>query len=103
MAEFNAKKDYYNILRVPEDATAEEIARVYRQQAGKRHPDRGGSEDDMKSLNEAYKVLSNNETRKAYDEKRGIEPHHEPHDHNEPRAHSSRPPHTSPAFDMESV
>jgi len=38
--------------------------------AGRRHPDKGGSEEEMKLLNEAYRVLRNDETRRQYDAER---------------------------------
>jgi hypothetical protein len=99
MAEFNAKKDYYRILRVDEDATAEEITRTFRQEAVKRHPDRGGNEEDMKALNEAYTVLSDTETRRAYDAKRGIDSAREERRHTD---HDGRRP-TTPGLNIESV
>jgi hypothetical protein len=38
--------------------------------AARRHPDKGGSEEEMKSLNEAYCVLRNKEARHEYDVQR---------------------------------
>ena len=70
MQKYDSSKDYYRVLGVRRDASSAEIDRAYRSQARKRHPDRGGSEDEMKSLNEAHDVLSDNETRNAYDEER---------------------------------
>ncbi|HXG94041.1 MAG TPA: DnaJ domain-containing protein [Blastocatellia bacterium] len=70
MAKFDATKDYYRELGINEDATKEEIERAYRAEARKRHPDGGGSEEDMKSLNEARDVLGDPETRRAYDSER---------------------------------
>ena len=62
--------DYYAILGASEDASAREIEREYKRQAHKRHPDRGGTEEDMKALNQAYSVLRDQDSRKAYDEER---------------------------------
>ena len=67
---FDAKKNYYAELGVRESATAEQIERAFRDEARKRHPDRGGSEERMKRLNEAHDVLSNADTRRAYDSQR---------------------------------
>lgn len=64
---FDSKKDYYGELGIAEDATTENIDRAYRTEARKRHPDGGGSEEEMKSLNEARDTLSDPETRRAYD------------------------------------
>jgi hypothetical protein len=70
MAKFDPNKDYYNELGVEWNATKDEIDRAFRNEARKRHPDGGGSEEDMKSLNEARDVLSDPETRRAYDTER---------------------------------
>jgi len=64
------KRDYYEILGAREDASAREIERLYKHHARIRHPDRGGAEDDMKALNEAYSVLGNAPARRAYDDAR---------------------------------
>lgn len=66
----NAKPDYYAILGAREDASPREIERLYKQLAHKRHPDRGGAEEDMKALNEAYQVLHNEGARREYDTRR---------------------------------
>jgi DnaJ domain len=63
-------KDYYEILGVSEDASRAEIDRQYRRQAARHHPDLGGNEESMKSLNEAYGVLKDHSLRKDYDLKR---------------------------------
>jgi preprotein translocase subunit Sec63 len=61
------RPDYYAILGAGEDASRREIAQLYKRQAHKRHPDRGGAEEDMKALNEAYEVLHNEKSRHEYD------------------------------------
>lgn len=66
----NAKPDYYAVLGASEDASPREIERLYKRLAHQRHPDRGGAEDDMKALNEAYQVLHNESARREYDDQR---------------------------------
>ena len=63
-------RDYYEILGVARNATAEEIKRAFRKQALKYHPDRDhedGAEERFKEVNEAYETLSNPEKRATYD------------------------------------
>jgi hypothetical protein len=61
------KKDYYEILGAGADEPRAEIERRYKRLASERHPDRGGSEEEMKELNEAYGVLRDAAAREAYD------------------------------------
>ena len=62
------QKDYYKILGVSDDASAEEIKKSYRKLAFQYHPDRNpGNEEMMKELNEAYAVLSDPGKRREYD------------------------------------
>ena len=70
MSQFDASKDYYSILGAGEDASAGDIERLYKRKAVQHHPDRGGDEEEMKSLNEAYGVLRDEETRRVYDAER---------------------------------
>ena len=70
MNQVDSIKDYYGVLGVSEDATREEIDRQYKREAHKHHPDRGGNEERMKSLNEAYAVLKDTESRQTYDQGR---------------------------------
>jgi len=63
----NRASDYYEILGASEDASARDIERLYKRAAHKLHPDRGGAEEDMKALNEAYSILHDERTRKEYD------------------------------------
>lgn len=67
MSQFDSNKDYYGVLGIDKDASQAEIERQYKRQASKHHPDRGGSEERMKSLNEAYSVLKNSTLRNSYD------------------------------------
>jgi molecular chaperone DnaJ len=60
--------DYYDILGVKRDASADEIKKAFRRLARKHHPDAGGDEEKFKQINEAYEVLSDKEKRAQYDQ-----------------------------------
>ncbi len=64
-------KDYYHILGVSKNASAEEIKKTYRKLALKYHPDKTkgdkAAEEKFKEISEAYAALSNPEKRKEYD------------------------------------
>ena len=70
MNQFDSNKDYYGVLGVDKRASQREIDRQYKRQAAKHHPDRGGNEEEMKSVNEAYGVLKDAALRRAYDASR---------------------------------
>ena len=63
--------DYYKILGLNKNASAEEIKKAYRKMALKYHPDRNKdnkeAEAKFKEVNEAYAVLSDPEKRQQYD------------------------------------
>lgn len=67
MSQFDPEKDYYSVLGAESRASRSEIERLYKRLAQRHHPDLGGDEENMKSLNEAYGVLRNDATRRAYD------------------------------------
>lgn len=62
-------KDYYKILGVEKNASADEIKKAFRRLAHKFHPDKqGGDEAKFKEVNEAYQVLGDEDKRKKYDQ-----------------------------------
>jgi curved DNA-binding protein len=65
-------KDYYKILGVAKNASADEIKKAYRKLALKYHPDKNPNnktaEDKFKEINEANEVLGDPEKKKKYDE-----------------------------------
>ncbi len=71
-----AKRDYYDTLGVPKNATEEDIKKAYRKLAMKHHPDRNQGEGDdakkseekFKEAKEAYEMLSDSQKRAAYDQ-----------------------------------
>ena len=72
MRSFDPIKDYYQELGIDRHANMEQIKRAYHARARTSHPDLGGSPSAMRELNEAYEVLSDPATRKAYDSELGI-------------------------------
>jgi len=64
-------KEYYHILGVRPDASAEEIKKSYRELALKYHPDRNNGdpqcEERLKEITQAYHVVGNEERRRRYD------------------------------------
>jgi DnaJ-class molecular chaperone len=64
-------KDYYKILGVERNASADEIKKAFRRLARKHHPDMNpgdkSAERRFKEINEAYEVLSDPDKRRKYD------------------------------------
>lgn len=63
-------RDYYEVLGVARDASADEIKKAFRSRARDVHPDTSdhdNAEELFKELNEAYEVLSDPEKRASYD------------------------------------
>lgn len=64
-----SKRDYYEVLGVSKDASADEIKKAFRKAAVKHHPDKeGGDESKFKEINEAYEVLKDQQKRQRYDQ-----------------------------------
>jgi len=63
-----SKKNYYDLLGVKKDASADDIKKAFRKAAREHHPDTGGNEDKFKQINEAYEILSDKEKRSQYDQ-----------------------------------
>ena len=66
------KRDYYEVLGVKKDASADEIKKAYRKMAMKYHPDRNPgdkeAEEKFKEVGEAYEVLSDADKKARYDQ-----------------------------------
>eukprot|EP01006_Ploeotia_vitrea_P041543 TRINITY_DN66546_c11_g7_i2.p2 TRINITY_DN66546_c11_g7~~TRINITY_DN66546_c11_g7_i2.p2 ORF type:complete len:419 (+),score=266.62 TRINITY_DN66546_c11_g7_i2:295-1551(+) len=58
---------FYKLLGVDKTASKAEIKKAFRRAAVKHHPDKGGDEDTFKAINEAYKVLGDDDKRELYD------------------------------------
>lgn len=62
--------NYYSTLGVSPAASAAEIKSAYRLRARAAHPDKGGSAEAFKSANEAFRILGDEASRRAYDAER---------------------------------
>ena len=62
--------DYYSVLNVGKNATADEIRKSYRKLSLKHHPDRGGNAEEFKKINEAFQTLGDKQKKQQYDMQR---------------------------------
>ncbi|MDR2823154.1 MAG: DnaJ domain-containing protein [Mycoplasmataceae bacterium] len=66
-----SKRDYYEVLGINKNASADEVKRAFRRLAMQYHPDRNkqpDAESKFKEINEAYEVLSDQTKRSTYDQ-----------------------------------
>lgn len=67
-----AKRDYYEVLGIPKNASKDDIKKAYRKMAIQYHPDKNPgdktAEERFKEATEAYEILSDDQKRAAYDQ-----------------------------------
>lgn len=71
------KRDYYEVLGVGKDASADDVKKAYRKLARQYHPDvnkEADAEEKFKEVKEAYDVLSDDQKRATYDRYGHVDP-----------------------------
>ncbi|GAB2266652.1 hypothetical protein Dimus_001646 [Dionaea muscipula] len=69
--QINKHKDYYAVLGVEKTCSVEEVRKAYRRLSLKVHPDKNkapGAEEAFKKVSKAFKCLSEEESRRQYDQ-----------------------------------
>ncbi|XP_065409049.1 dnaJ homolog subfamily C member 4 isoform X4 [Chrysemys picta bellii] len=107
LSNWSVRSNYYDLLGIKQDATMEEIKQAFFAKSKKLHPDSDPNNPDLHSqfiqLNQAYRVLSKEGSRRLYDSQRawhaawpttGSSPKHSPFDFTDlgPRPSTSRGP-----------
>ena len=71
----SSQSKYYDLLKVSQTASDDEIKKAYKKAALEHHPDRGGNVDAFKEISNAYSVLSDPAKRQIYDQygERGLD------------------------------
>lgn len=64
--------DHYTRLGIQPNANAEEIKKAYRKLASTHHPDKGGDTQIFQEIEQAYRILSNQQSRMQYDNSRRV-------------------------------
>ena len=59
--------DHYTTLGISKQASADEIKKAYRKLASQHHPDKGGDTAKFQQIEEAYRTLSDPDSRSQYD------------------------------------
>lgn len=65
----NLKKNYYQVLGIEHNSDTGTIKKAYYKLSKQHHPDKGGDAKIFNEINEAYEILTNEETRTDYDKK----------------------------------
>lgn len=69
--QIKSKKDYYSILGLDKNCAVEEVRKAYRKLSLKVHPDKNkapGAEEAFKKVSKAFKCLSDDDSRRQYDQ-----------------------------------
>jgi DnaJ domain len=89
-----AERSHYEVLGVPRAATGPEVKKAWRARVLQVHPDQGGTARELIAVMEAFRILSNPQTRIVYDDATW------PHE-TTTRNESSSGEHTSTSFDTQ--